>query len=113
MAALEIAQTLLGLSKAVDCKWEEDEAEAGATDRQSAEKRTDSAAPQHDEMADDDPANGNAKKSSRKGVRRTRRTLNALNNFYLRADELQAFKREYGHCNVPQTYPQNQPLANW
>ena len=27
--------------------------------------------------------------------------------------ELEAFKREHGHCNVPSTYSANRPLANW
>jgi len=27
--------------------------------------------------------------------------------------QLVAFKETYGHCNVPQDYPTNQPLATW
>jgi len=30
-----------------------------------------------------------------------------------RYDELIAFKRQHGHCNVPQSYAQNKPLGYW
>jgi hypothetical protein len=30
-----------------------------------------------------------------------------------RFKELKAFKKEQGHCNVPRSYPLNQPLAYW
>lgn len=30
-----------------------------------------------------------------------------------RLKELKIFKAEYGHCNVPSTFPKNQPLAYW
>ena len=30
-----------------------------------------------------------------------------------RLKELQAFKKEHGHCNVPSTYSANRPLARW
>lgn len=30
-----------------------------------------------------------------------------------RLDELVQYKEQHGHCNVPSTYPKNQPLAYW
>ena len=30
-----------------------------------------------------------------------------------RIKELKAFKKEYGHCNVPSIYPPNRPLGSW
>ena len=30
-----------------------------------------------------------------------------------RFKELEAFKKKHGHCNVPRSYPLNQPLAYW
>jgi len=30
-----------------------------------------------------------------------------------RFNELEAFKKKHGHCNVPRSYPPNQPLAYW
>jgi hypothetical protein len=30
-----------------------------------------------------------------------------------RFNELNSFKKEHGHCNVPSQYPPNQPLASW
>ena len=34
-------------------------------------------------------------------------------NWALRLQELEAFKKEHGHCDVPHNYVPNPPLANW
>ena len=33
--------------------------------------------------------------------------------FEKRCFELEAFKEEFGHCNVPQGYSKNKPLGSW
>ncbi len=34
-------------------------------------------------------------------------------SFESRLEDLRAFKKEHGHCEVPYTYKANQPLSNW
>lgn len=34
-------------------------------------------------------------------------------NWFNKFKELEGYKKEFGHCKVPQSYPLNQPLANW
>ena len=118
MATLEVAQTLLGLSRAADCKWDSDDDDDEHEPAEVPSEQSDQAdfvlpSPQHDDDRMD--KNVSTKKRPRKNEskRKTKRTLNAVRNFYFKAEELKVFKREHGHCNVPQTYPENQPLANW
>lgn len=43
----------------------------------------------------------------------TPRSKAALRMWYLRLNDLWKFKKEHGHCKVPQKYPENAPLGIW
>lgn len=36
-----------------------------------------------------------------------------MKSFDIRLEDLKVFRDEFGHCDVPYTYPPNQPLSNW
>jgi hypothetical protein len=41
------------------------------------------------------------------------KTFVKMKSFDQRYEDLKLFQSQYGHCNVPHTYPPNQPLSNW
>jgi Helicase associated domain len=51
--------------------------------------------------------------SAELGAARNQRECDALFAWYERLGELYAFKRRFGHCNIPKKYPENPRLSAW
>jgi len=47
------------------------------------------------------------------GIGHPAHSISLSPNWERRLKELEAFKKEHGHCNVPANYSANRPLANW